>query len=157
MGTSDNAAREGASLAGSSVRDGQTPTSRRAASALCGESQAARGTMTRPAGRTNGASAPGRTTCQSSATTVSRKMISGICSRPFARPQRRTIDARLEGGNTQAPDRIDEPFVGFALLQVHVEQPRNDVGHVVRLERRADDFTDGATAASGLRSVGAAD
>src|SRR5258706_14346094 len=84
-------------------------------------------------------------------------MISGIGRRSFARPQRRAIDTGLERRNAQASNCVDEPFVGFTLLDVDVDQPRDDIGHVVRLERWPDDLADGAAATPGMRSIGAAD
>ena len=57
------------------------------------------------------------------------------------------------GGNAKAADGVDEALFRFALVQIDVDQPRDDIGHVVCLERGADDLADGAAAASRIRTI----
>src|SRR4029079_9409176 len=54
----------------------------------------------------------------------------------------RGIDAFLERFGTDAPHRVDEALAGVAMIDVSVDQPRDDVGHVLRSEGGADDLAE---------------
>src|SRR5690349_23104367 len=114
-----------ASTNGSSAGASQTPTSVRARSASRLACHTASGTMT---GTPSGTPSP-RTIMNASSTTLPRLISRGI-------------HALLEGVDADAPNGIHEPLVLVADVDVRLDQPRDDVRHVVGRERRADHLAD---------------
>src|SRR5690348_17820340 len=121
---SGRAGQSAASACGSSSGFSQTPMSARAINASRAASQSASGTMLAARG-TSSTQAASRTSVQRSSMIEPSLMSRGI-------------DALLERLEPQSAHGVEETLVLVAVLDVDVDQSRDDVGHVVRREGRSD-------------------